>query len=103
MESLKEALFKLQIAMFALFALDPKDPKFFANSKAVMEDVLGAVITIVIVIMLDIYVLGNDNIINSQSAIGSVVVPILQAVLLIIGILVAIGLLYTAAEQGTAK
>ena len=76
-------------------------PRFFASSN-VMNAIMEAITTIVIVILIDVYILGNDAIINSSTTIGAVVVPILQAVLLIVAILIAIGLLRAGARAGGA-
>lgn len=60
-----------------------------------VDRIIEAIAAIITVILIDVYILGNDAIINSQTTIGAVVAPILQAVLLIVGILIAIGLLRT--------
>jgi len=64
-------------------------PRFFADAG--------------VIIMLDTYVIGNNSIINSQNSIGKVVVPILQAALLIAAILGAIAVIYFAATHSLGK
>ncbi len=71
---------------------------FYDKAGSMMNAILEAVTAIVVVILLDVYVVGSDNIINSATTIGAIVVPILQAVLLIAGILIAIGVLRSASK-----
>jgi hypothetical protein len=80
-----------------------KPTRFFVNAAAMTRAIMEAVVLVVVIIMLDIYVIGNDAIINSSTTIGAAVVPILQAVLLIVAILGAIGLLYFAAKSSVSK
>ena len=58
-----------------------------------MDTLIEAVAAIVMINLFSIYVVGNDSIINSSDTIGAIVVPIIQAVLLVVSILIAIGLL----------
>jgi hypothetical protein len=78
-------------------------PRFFADAGAMTKAILESVVLIVVIIMLDTYVIGNNSIINSQNSIGKVVVPILQAALLIAAILGAIAVIYFAATHSLGK
>lgn len=73
--------------------------RFFADAGAMTKAILEAVVLVVVIIMLDTYVIGNKAIINSSQSIGAVVVPILQAALLIAAILGAIAVIYFAATH----
>jgi|WetSurMetagenome_2_1015567.scaffolds.fasta_scaffold1143134_1 hypothetical protein len=92
-------LFTLLAALARLVTMLARPARFFVNAGSITKAIMEAVVLVVVVIMLDIYVIGNDAIINSETTIGAAVVPILQAVLLIVAILGAIGLLYYAAKN----
>ena len=90
-------------ALNRIVSMLAKPARFFMNAANITKAIMEAVVLIVVVIMLDIYVIGNDAIINSQTTIGAAVVPILQAVLLIVAILGSIGLLYYAAKNSLSE
>jgi hypothetical protein len=63
-----------------------------------VDRIIEAIAAIITVILIDVYVLGNEAIINTSTTIGAVAAPILQAVLLIVAILIAIGLLRSSGK-----
>jgi len=96
-------LFSVLAALAQIVTMLSRPARFFANAGAITKAIMEAVVLVVVVIMLDIYVIGNDAIINSETTIGAAVVPILQAVLLIVAILGAIGLLYYSAKSSLSE
>ena len=79
-------------------------PRFLLEAAGVTKATIEAVVLVVVVVILDVYVIGNQSLINTTVgapgySITSVVVPILQAALLIIAIFGAIGLIYYAAKH----
>lgn len=93
----------LLYALGQFLTMIAKPARFFVDAAEMTKAIMEAVVLVVVIIMLDIYVIGNDAIINSSTDIGAAVVPILQAVLLIVAILGAIGLLYFAAKTSVTK
>ena len=77
--------------------------RYFADAGSMTKAILEAVVLVVVIIMLDTYVIGNNSIINAATTIGKVVVPILQSALLIAAILGAIAVIYFAATHSLGE
>jgi hypothetical protein len=72
------------------------------KSEAVINAIIEAVIALVMVGLVDLYIIIPETILNSTSVpMLAVVKPILAAVILMVGIFIAIGLLRSAAKSAT--
>ncbi len=73
--------------------------RWFAGSAGIVNAVVGAVITIVVVVILDTQVV--PLLINgSDGGIGQTTLPLVQTALLIAGIFAAIGIIVYSAKHG---
>jgi hypothetical protein len=86
-----------------LFARLAKVARLFVSAGAMTKAVMEAVVLVIVIIMLDTYVIGNADIIDPEGTIGVVVVPILQAALLIAAILGAIAIIYFASTHSFSE
>lgn len=80
--------------------------RFMAQGASFITALIDVIIFIVIAIVIDVYVVGNQSLLNTSSAspgyaITSVVVPIVQVVVLIGCILMAILLLKTITQHSS--
>ena len=72
--------------------------RFFINQGKLIEGIMGAVVTVIIVTVIDTQVL--PVVINgSDGGIGETVLPLLQVALLIAAIFAAIGIIYVVAKE----
>ena len=73
--------------------------RFFLDIGKILRAVLESIALVVVIVVLDIDVLGNQSFINTTNSIGAVVVPILQTALLLAAILGALAIVYVAAKS----
>lgn len=76
------------------FFTDPA--RFYMNIKGTVKGIVEALVLVVIVIVMDINVV--PALINGSTSVGAIVLPIVQAAMLVAAILGAIAILYVATD-----
>ena len=70
--------------------------RFFANLKGIIKGIVGSLVLVLIMIVFSVNVV--PAIINGKTSIGAIVLPIVQAALLVAAILGAIAILYVSTD-----
>jgi hypothetical protein len=73
----------------------------FFSSMAIVHALIEAVISVVILGVIQIYVIGNQTILNTSTTLGAIAVPIFTAVIIASGAVIIVMVLKSAAKDSS--